>query len=120
MKTRRTPQSPLAVWLDANGITMREFGRRIGINHSKLSGIIDGRALPGLIVAYEIDRLTQGEVPMESWLGVHIAKEAMGGLRTQQPREYQAESFRSPEKAGDNAKRDDDGDGEEVEFAEEA
>jgi len=117
MKNRRIPRSPLAVWLDANGITMREFGRRIGIAHSKLSGIIDGRALPGIIVGYEIERLTNTEVPIESWLGLDIAKSAMAALRAQQPREYQPESFRKPE--GDqNDEQHDNGDGEEVSFEE--
>lgn len=100
MKQRRVPRSPLAVWLDANGITMREFGRRIGIPHSKLSGVVDGRALPGVIVAYEIERLTLAEVPMESWLGCDIAKGVMAGLRSAQPREYQPESFRKEETDG--------------------
>ena len=114
MKTRREPKSPLAAWLDANGITMREFGRRIGIAHSKLSGIIDGKALPGIIVSYEIERLTQSNVPMESWLGVDIAKGTLAELRSHQPREYQPESFRTPEGVQDA----DDGEGEEVEFDE--
>lgn len=100
MKTRRIPKSPLAVWLDANGITMREFGRRIGIPHAKLSGIIDGKALPGVIVSYEIERLTLNEVPMESWLGCDIAKSTMAALRAAQPREYQPESFRKEENDG--------------------
>lgn len=108
MKERRVAKSPLAVWLDANGCTMREFSRRIGIPHSKLSGIIDGKALPGVIVAYEIERLTNSEVPIESWLGVEIAKSTMAALRAQQPKEFQPKSFRNPEP--------EDAEGEEVEF----
>lgn len=116
MKTRREPKSPLAVWLDANGITMREFGRRIGIAHSKLSGIIDGKALPGIIVSYEIERLTSSQVTIESWLGVDIAKGSMAELRSRQPREYQPESFRKPEGDQDASDSDEDGTGEEVSF----
>ena len=95
--TRKVVRSPLAAWLNANGMTMREFGRRIGIDHAKLSGIIDGRATPGIVVAYEVERLTQGEVSIESWLGLDIAKAAMAGLRAAQPVEFQAKSFRKEE-----------------------
>lgn len=106
MKERRVAKSPLAFWLDANGMTMREFSRRIGIPHSKLSGIIDGRALPGVIVAYEVERLTKGEVAIESWLGVDIAKSTIAGLRAGQPKEFQAESFRKPEPEEDEEEVD--------------
>lgn len=92
---------------------MREFSRRIGIPHSKLSGIIDGRATPGIIVSYEIERLTSGEVAMESWLGMEIAKSQMAALRAAQPKEFQPVSFRKPESV--EAKEDDD-DGEDVDF----
>lgn len=94
---RKQTNSPLAVWLNANGMTMREFGRRIGIPHSKLSGIVDGRAMPSLITAYETERLTQGEVPMESWLGISWARNKMAEIRGRQPVEYQPESFRKKE-----------------------
>ena len=109
MKNRRIPRSPLAVWLDATGITMREFGRRIGIPHAKLSGMIDGKATPGIVVAYEIERLTQGEVTMESWLGIPIAKDHMAALRLQQPKEYQPKAFR---KEASDAGTDEDADSE--------
>lgn len=108
MKARRIPRSPLAVWLDANGITMREFGRRIGIPHSKLSGIVDGRATPGVVLAYEIERLTLGEVSIETWLGLDIAKSTMAALRAQQPKEYQPEAFRK--EASDDEERGSDED----------
>ena len=102
---RKTVNTPLAAWLNANGMTMREFGRRIGIPHSRLSGIVDGKAMPGLIVAYECERLTQGEVPMESWLGMGWARKKMTELRAGQPEEYQPESFRK--KDTDNGASDD-------------
>lgn len=104
---RKSINTPLAAWLNANGMTMREFGRRIGIPHSKLSGIVDGKAMPSLIVSYEVERLTQGEVPMESWLGMTWAKKVMAELRANQPTEYQPESFRVPEEGSPP-----DGDGE--------
>lgn len=91
---RKNTSTPLAAWLNANGMTMREFGRRIGIPHSKFSGLVDGHATPALVVAYEIERLTQGEVPIESWLGITIAKTAMTKLRMLQPREFQPASFK--------------------------
>lgn len=106
---RKTVNTPLAVWLNANGMTMREFGRRIGIPHSKLSGIIDGRAMPSILVAYEMERLTQGEVPIESWLGITFARGRMAALRAAQPTEYQPESFRAevPEHDPDNDEKAD-------------
>lgn len=102
MKTRRVAKSPLAVWLDANACTMREFSRRIGIPYSKLSGIIDGKAMPGVVVAYEIERLTNSEVPIESWLGVELGKSHMAALRSAQPKEFQPKSFRKPETEDDS------------------
>lgn len=107
---RKHVSSPLAAWLDAQGMTMREFGRRIGLAHNKLSGIIDGRATPGIVVAYEIERLTQGEVSMESWLGLDIARSLMTKLRMGQPPEFQSADFRKSEKEKDDLDDDEDGD----------
>jgi len=82
-------RSLLAVWLNRVGMTSREFKRRLGDNSaSRLSDLLCGNLVPGLAMAYEIERITEGGVPMESWMSSRMARKVLKTMRDRQPPEY--------------------------------
>jgi hypothetical protein len=81
--------TPLAKWLNKVGMTSRELMRRIGYGSSGgFNDFVSGKKLPSLPVLYEIERATQGEVPIECWMSLPSAKEQLKQLRSKQPEEY--------------------------------
>lgn len=87
--TTKAHRSLLGIWLNRVGMTSREFMRRLGNNSTSLmSGMLDGRTAPTLVIAYEIDRLTEGGVPMESWMSAKQSRDALSLMRSRQPEEF--------------------------------
>jgi transcriptional regulator with XRE-family HTH domain len=81
--------SALAVWLNRVGMTSREFQRRLGDKSmSRLSRWLSGEEFPGLPMAYEIERITEGGVPMEAWLASKGARAILKTMRDKQPEEF--------------------------------
>lgn len=58
----------LRQYLRQRQITQEAFARLTGIPQSLISRFCAGRALPTLQRAAEIERATDGEVPMSSWV----------------------------------------------------
>lgn len=81
--------TPLAKWLNKTGMTSRELMRRIGYGSSAgFNDFVKGEKLPALPILYEIERATQGEVPIECWMSLPSAKEQLAHMRRQQPEDY--------------------------------
>lgn len=47
--------------------TKGDFARRIGITQTSLSHLLSGRSYPSLTLAFEIERATDGAVPVSAW-----------------------------------------------------
>jgi transcriptional regulator with XRE-family HTH domain len=86
--------SPLAKWLNRVGMSRKDFGQRIGMSSAaKLNEWMEGQRSPTLAVMYEIERLTEGQVPIEAWLGTKQTKGELATLRQRQPDEYKPKKF---------------------------
>jgi len=51
-----------------SGETQAEWARRLDVSRGYLHGIINGTKRPSLSLAIRIERLTNGAVPVESWV----------------------------------------------------
>jgi transcriptional regulator with XRE-family HTH domain len=47
--------------------TKGDFARRIGITQARLSRLLAGRSYPDIPLALEIERATDGAVPVSAW-----------------------------------------------------
>jgi ribosome-binding protein aMBF1 (putative translation factor) len=65
--------TPLASYMDREGINDADFAPRIGRDRSMVNKLRRGRARPTLELAAMIERETGGEVPMASWVGAEAA-----------------------------------------------
>lgn len=55
-------------YLRDNRITQSEFAARAGLSQSLISRLCNGAVAPTVDRAAHIERLTDGEVPMSSWV----------------------------------------------------
>jgi len=54
----------------ASGRSQSAWAVKLGISKGYLSGILSGAKRPGLDLAVRIERLTDGAVPVDSWVDV--------------------------------------------------
>lgn len=95
--------SALAIWLNRNGMTSREFMRRVGITgFKKMSTLLDGTETPQLVLAFEIERVTEGGVPMEAWMASKHARAFLKEARLRQPEEYRPRKDKPPPETEDD------------------
>lgn len=66
--------TPLSEWLLLKKMSKNQFAKRVGISLQCAQNIAVGRSLPGLIMAFKIERVTSGEVPAVSWLGTELGR----------------------------------------------
>ncbi|MEQ9241262.1 helix-turn-helix transcriptional regulator [Roseovarius indicus] len=59
-----------ADFIIASGKTRKDWADRIGVSKSYLSDLVNGKAVPSLVVATKIELLTGGEVTASSWIKV--------------------------------------------------
>lgn len=64
---RKEWAGPLGAWMRANGIKQRDLAQRLGISNSLVSKFLVSGIRPGLTVAAQIERITNGAVPASSW-----------------------------------------------------
>lgn len=57
----------LKEWLAKNNIKHGDLCKPLGANKSRISRIVNGRALPTLIQADKIYRITDGQVTLSDW-----------------------------------------------------
>lgn len=51
-------------------VSQASLAKRIGVSQPTLSRYISGDVLPNVVTALEIQKVTQGEVPVEAWLTI--------------------------------------------------
>lgn len=85
----RRDASPLGVYMKTCGISTELFAKAINLSPRGVDLLATGRSLPTLPVAYEIERITKGVVPLESWFGLPQAKEILQRMRAGQPEAIQ-------------------------------
>lgn len=78
-------ETALASYLKSSKISNGAFSRAIGVSEQAVAGWRLGEDVPSLAVAYEIERITKGVVPMESWLALPSAKARLAEMRRKQP-----------------------------------
>lgn len=54
-------------YLAGHSISRRAFANKIGVHHSVVARWASGDARPGMDMAFKIERMTGGEVPVASW-----------------------------------------------------
>ena len=63
----------LKSYLAANRLSYRDFGAKIGVDHSQVSRWISGRRFPSLQMALAIEKTTDGQVMPKDLLGDNVA-----------------------------------------------
>jgi hypothetical protein len=63
------PNDLLRDWIAKAQISNAEAARQLGYDRSNFHRIVSGSAKPTMELAYAIDKLTDGEVPMAVWVG---------------------------------------------------
>lgn len=58
----------LREFLEQSGQTQAKLARRLGISTAHMSELLSGRKMPSLTLAYRIERLTNGAVPVSAWV----------------------------------------------------
>lgn len=58
----------LSAWLVKEKISSAEYSRRSGLSYFAIRKWLDGTRIPTLESALQIQRSTNGEVPVEIWL----------------------------------------------------
>ncbi len=51
-------------------VSQASLAKRIGVSQPTLSRYISGDVLPNVVTALEIQKATQGDVPVEAWLTI--------------------------------------------------
>jgi transcriptional regulator with XRE-family HTH domain len=58
----------LREWMDRNHVTQLDLAEKTGISQSLLSKYLSGNRIPKIANALVIDKATEHQVPVESWL----------------------------------------------------
>lgn len=58
----------LQEWMDANGVTDDALAARVGVDRSTISRVRRGKIAPSLTLAGALNTITDGCVPMQSFL----------------------------------------------------
>lgn len=58
----------LQKYLKNKGISQLDFAKKIGTAHNNLNLIVNGKSIPGLKLAYEIEKMTGGVITLYDWL----------------------------------------------------
>ncbi|MDR7101495.1 helix-turn-helix domain-containing protein [Croceicoccus sp. BE223] len=65
--------TPLATYMERNKISDADLAALIGKDRSIVNRIRQGKLRPTLEVAAQIERHTNGEIPMQSWVDLEDA-----------------------------------------------
>ena len=58
----------LEKYLKHRGVTQRHFAKKIGTTPNNLSSLINGKSIPGIRLAYKIEKATGGLVTLYDWV----------------------------------------------------
>lgn len=78
-------RTALGAYMEQTGITVHGFAVALGVSDRDIVKWRSGEHLPALVMAYEIERVTRGVVPLESWLGLPQAVRERDRMRSKQP-----------------------------------
>jgi transcriptional regulator with XRE-family HTH domain len=67
-------ETPLGVWMKEHGVSIYEMAKLLGVDRHNVRFWLHGKNLPGLVVAFRIEKATNGEVPAAAWLGTELGK----------------------------------------------
>jgi len=79
--------SPLAAYLKVSGVSTTALSKVLGVEYKTFMAWRDGKVVPSIAAAFEIERLSKGAVPMESWLALPKARTELLKYRENQPEE---------------------------------
>lgn len=57
-----------------SGTSKQTFANRVGVVRRTVDWWADGRVIPTLVAAFRIEQVTEGAVPVASWLGLDIGR----------------------------------------------
>lgn len=68
-RPRAATLSPLGEWLDASGMDRDWLAGKLGVSRGFTDKLCRGHSLPGVEVAYAVEKLTGGEIDLKKWAG---------------------------------------------------
>lgn len=80
--------SPLGIYLKQAGLTVSAFAKAGGWAIATVQQWATGENVPNLPAAFELERVTKGVIPMESWLALPQAKAMFARWRASQVGDY--------------------------------
>ena len=66
----RKTENLLSRWLDAKGMSRDDLAAKLGVHRSTVDRLCRGDRRPDLTLAFEIEKLSKGEVPASTWTKV--------------------------------------------------
>lgn len=66
----RKMESALSRWIDAKGMTRDDLAAKLGVHRSTVDRLCRGDRRPNLSLAFQIEKLSKGEVPASIWAKV--------------------------------------------------
>jgi hypothetical protein len=70
----RKRETKFSRWIDASGKSRDDVAAALDINRTHLDKLCRGARGPGLRLAFEIEKLTAGEVAASDWLTVRVER----------------------------------------------
>ena len=61
-------------WIQMKGYTLKQVGKMLNASARSVQYWAGGQAMPTLLSAFRIEQVTQGKVPVASWLGTALAR----------------------------------------------
>jgi transcriptional regulator with XRE-family HTH domain len=71
---RPVQRTLLHFWLKQHGISRDGFAKKLGCTSKMVDHYCDGQCVPGLAIAFQIEKVTQGAVSAATWLGTDMGK----------------------------------------------
>lgn len=105
---RPKSETPLLAWFRASGHTVVGFARALNCDPKSVYLWMYGQVIPELVYAFKIESLTEGGVPVESWLGTELAQLQWKHIHCNWEK-YSEDHLRNQEKYMEKVKRRRDG-----------
>lgn len=69
-RPRKEENHPLSRWIDAKGMSRDDLAAKLGVHRSTVDRLCRGDRRPNLSLAFELEKLSKGEVPASIWAKV--------------------------------------------------
>lgn len=67
-------ETALRIWMSETGTTAATIARQVGRARALVGWWADGKQMPSLIDAFKLEQLSEGKVPVASWLGTELGQ----------------------------------------------